>query len=76
MESWKHLRAIFLLPGTVTVVIPGTILFRTGPDTLGLWQSVPASQAAIMNAFWSVPQASRRTVTINKKTMEIPNERT
>ena len=40
----SHLRAIILLPGMVTLVIPGTILWRDGPDTLGLWQSVPASR--------------------------------
>jgi protein-S-isoprenylcysteine O-methyltransferase Ste14 len=44
MEAWKHLRAIILLPGMVTLVIPGTILWRTGTDSLGLWQSVPASR--------------------------------
>lgn len=41
---WRHLRAIILLPGMVTLVIPGTILWRRGIDTLGLWQSVPASR--------------------------------
>jgi protein-S-isoprenylcysteine O-methyltransferase Ste14 len=40
---WKHIRAIILLPGIVTLVIPGTILWWGGLDTLGLWQSVPAS---------------------------------
>ena len=40
---WKHIRAIILLPGMVTLVIPGTILRRGGLDTLGFWQSVPAS---------------------------------
>lgn len=30
MEPWKHLRAILLLPGMVTVVIPATILASTG----------------------------------------------
>ena len=42
MEAWKHLRAIILLPGVVTLVIPGIILWRTGMDSWGLWQSVPA----------------------------------
>ena len=41
---WKHLRAIILLPGVVTIVIPTTILWRGGIDTLGLWRSVPASR--------------------------------
>jgi protein-S-isoprenylcysteine O-methyltransferase Ste14 len=40
--AWKHVRAIILLPGMVTLVIPGTILQRTGLDSYGLWQSVPA----------------------------------
>jgi protein-S-isoprenylcysteine O-methyltransferase Ste14 len=30
MAVWKHLRAIFLLPGTVTIVIPAAILYVTG----------------------------------------------
>jgi protein-S-isoprenylcysteine O-methyltransferase Ste14 len=44
MEAWRHLRAIILLPGVVTLVIPGIILWRTGMDSRGLWQSVPASR--------------------------------
>jgi protein-S-isoprenylcysteine O-methyltransferase Ste14 len=44
---WKHLRAIILLPGIVTLVIPGTILWRGGIDTLGLWQSFPASRIVL-----------------------------
>ena len=47
METWKHLRAILLLPGMLAVVIPGTILLLTGLDTLGLWQSSPAARVAI-----------------------------
>jgi protein-S-isoprenylcysteine O-methyltransferase Ste14 len=47
METWKHLRAILLLPFMVTVVIPGVILLLTGPDTLGVWQSVPATRVAM-----------------------------
>jgi protein-S-isoprenylcysteine O-methyltransferase Ste14 len=47
MELWKHLRAILLLPFLVTVVIPGIILWLTGPDTLGLWQSAPATRVAL-----------------------------
>ncbi len=42
METWKHIRAILLLPFTATVVIPGFILWLTGPDTIDLWQSTPA----------------------------------
>jgi hypothetical protein len=42
MEAWKHIRAIVLLPGMVTLVIPGTILWRSGIDSFGLWRWVPA----------------------------------
>jgi protein-S-isoprenylcysteine O-methyltransferase Ste14 len=31
----------------VTVVIPGTILYLTGPDTLGLWIAAPATRVAL-----------------------------
>ncbi len=44
MGTWKHLRAILLLPGMVLVVIPGVILWLGGTDTLGLWRSVPSSK--------------------------------
>jgi len=47
METWKHLRVVLLLPFMVTVVIPGVILWLTGPDTLGVWQSVPATRVAL-----------------------------
>jgi protein-S-isoprenylcysteine O-methyltransferase Ste14 len=47
METWKHLWAILLLPFMVTVVIPGVILWLTEPDTLGLWQSAPASRVGL-----------------------------
>ena len=30
METWRHFRAILLLPVAVTVVIPGLILWQTG----------------------------------------------
>ncbi len=30
MNAWKQLRAILLLPGIVAVIIPATILYRTG----------------------------------------------
>ena len=42
METWKYLRAV-RLPVTGAVVIPGVILWLTGPDTLGLWRSAPAA---------------------------------
>ena len=44
---WKHIRAIILLPGIVTLVIPGTILWLSGTDSFGLWQSVPASRVVL-----------------------------
>ena len=47
MESWKHLRAILLLPFLVAVVIPGVLLWLTGPDTLGLWQSAQATRVGL-----------------------------
>jgi protein-S-isoprenylcysteine O-methyltransferase Ste14 len=47
MEAWKHLRAILLLPFLVTVVIPAIVLWLTGPDTLGLWQSAPATRVGL-----------------------------
>jgi len=47
METWKHLRAILLLPFMVTVVIPGSILWLTGPDTLGVWHSYPATRVGL-----------------------------
>jgi protein-S-isoprenylcysteine O-methyltransferase Ste14 len=47
MGTWKHLRAILLLPFMVTVVIPGGILWLTGPETLGLWQSAPATRVGL-----------------------------
>jgi protein-S-isoprenylcysteine O-methyltransferase Ste14 len=43
----KHLRAIALLPGVVTLAIPGIILWRTGMDSWGLWQSVPATRIVL-----------------------------
>jgi protein-S-isoprenylcysteine O-methyltransferase Ste14 len=44
---WKHLRAILLLPGMVTIVIPATILWRAGTVSFGLWQSSPASRVVL-----------------------------
>ena len=47
METWKRLRAIVLMVATGAVVIPGLILWLTGPDTLGLWQSAPAARLVL-----------------------------
>src|SRR5689334_18507460 len=48
MEAWRHLRAIILLPGVVTLVIPEIILWRMGTDSWGLWQSIPASRLILL----------------------------
>jgi protein-S-isoprenylcysteine O-methyltransferase Ste14 len=47
LQAVKHLRAILLLPFMVTVVIPTTILWRTGLDTFGIWHSVPATRVGL-----------------------------
>src|SRR5579859_650875 len=47
VETWKHLRAILLLPFVGMVMVPGTILYRSGADTFGVWQSFPATQVAL-----------------------------
>jgi hypothetical protein len=48
MEAWKHFRAVLLLPVTVTVVMPATILCLTGVDSLGFWQSYPTTRFVIL----------------------------
>src|SRR5438128_4557346 len=47
MEAWKHARAVLLLPAVAIIVFPVTILLLTGPDTLGLWDSYPASRIGL-----------------------------
>src|SRR5262245_41144210 len=47
METWKHLRAILLLPSMVMVVIRGRILGPAGPCTLGLWESGLATRVVL-----------------------------
>jgi protein-S-isoprenylcysteine O-methyltransferase Ste14 len=47
MEAWKHIRAVILLPGTVLVVIPATIIYLNGTDTFSLWQSNPAVRVVL-----------------------------
>ena len=47
MGAWNHVRAILLLPGMVLVAIPAVILGVAGPDTLGIWRSVPTSKAIL-----------------------------
>lgn len=44
MKAWKHIRAVLALPVMATIVIPGTLLFFTGLDTLGLWERWPISR--------------------------------
>jgi protein-S-isoprenylcysteine O-methyltransferase Ste14 len=41
MTIWKHIRAVLLLPGVVTILVPATILWRNGIDTLDLWAGWP-----------------------------------
>jgi protein-S-isoprenylcysteine O-methyltransferase Ste14 len=41
---WKHLRAILLLPGMVLGVIPATLLWLGGLDSLRIWKSFPTSK--------------------------------
>jgi protein-S-isoprenylcysteine O-methyltransferase Ste14 len=47
MDTWKHFRAILLLPGMVLFVIPATILFLTSTDSFALWQSLPATRMVL-----------------------------
>jgi protein-S-isoprenylcysteine O-methyltransferase Ste14 len=35
MNLWRHLRAISLLPGLVTLVVPATLIFFTGAANMG-----------------------------------------
>ncbi len=44
MKTWKHIRAILLLPFMAAVVIPGVLLYFLGSNTLGLCQSVSATR--------------------------------
>jgi sulfite exporter TauE/SafE len=44
MNSWKHIRAILILPVMATVVIPGVLLCFFGVDSLDLWQSAPITR--------------------------------
>src|SRR5215472_10032832 len=47
MSAWRQCRAILLLPFTVAVVVPASILFLTDPDTFDLWQSYPATRVGL-----------------------------
>lgn len=44
METWKHIRAVLLLPFLAIAIIPGTLLFFTGMDTLDVWNQFPISR--------------------------------
>jgi protein-S-isoprenylcysteine O-methyltransferase Ste14 len=43
----RHFRAVLLLPFVGAVVVPGTLLCLTGPDTLGLWSAYPATAVVL-----------------------------
>lgn len=44
---WKHVRAILLLPGVMTVLIPAIIVCRSGTDTFDLGTRAPVVRIAI-----------------------------
>jgi protein-S-isoprenylcysteine O-methyltransferase Ste14 len=41
VSIWRHVRAIVLLPGMVTLVIPGLLVWRTGTN-IGWWSAIGA----------------------------------
>ena len=46
MSVWHHVRAVLLLPFTVTVVVPGIVLWRTGVE-VSAWPLAVAGAALI-----------------------------
>ncbi len=44
MSVWRHLRAVLLLPGTVTLVVPAIIVSRSGADV----ELVPALLGGVL----------------------------
>lgn len=44
MQTWKHVRAILLLPFMATIVIPALLLYFGGTDTLSFWEIAPAAR--------------------------------
>lgn len=46
MAAWNYLRAV-LLPFTGAVVVLGLVLWLTGLDTFGQWQSAPAAPVGL-----------------------------
>jgi protein-S-isoprenylcysteine O-methyltransferase Ste14 len=70
----KHL---LVLPGMAAIVIPATIIFLTGLDTFGLWQSLPATRfvlpvlglLAIVVSLVLVVATIRLFVTVGKGTL-------
>ena len=38
---WRHIRAVVVLPGTVTIVIPGLLVWATGTN-VGWWSAIGA----------------------------------
>ena len=43
MELWRHLRAVGLLPGVVTLVVPATTIYLARAVNIGWGLSLPAS---------------------------------
>ncbi len=56
MGAWRHARAIALLPGTVTIVVPAVLLSREGWDIepLGALVGVPLVCAGFALWLWTV----------------------
>ena len=60
---WRHIRAVVLLPGTVTIVIPGLLVWATGTN-VGWWSAIGALVLAAGLALfaWTVDCSSRSAV--------------
>lgn len=54
MTVWKHIQAVALLPFTVTVIIPATILHLTGMDGMAICQPVPWNLMMLAGAVLSI----------------------
>ncbi len=54
MTVWKHIQAVALLPFTVTVVIPATILHLTGVDGMASYRPVPWNLLMLGGAVLSI----------------------
>ena len=51
MSIFKHIQSIILLPTTVTVVVPGIILYRTGTVNIGWSLTRPLNLAPSLSGF-------------------------